>query len=155
MTLQSEATEDANSMLNSGKPSHLGEMIRDELKTAGFSIPSAAIAMAVNRSNLNNLILGKIALSHDMAFRLNVLIHPDDEPFNFARQMLNLQASHDWKKTAGLRNLIRTAVNAGRKYGEMHEAGTDGHLTLTAAGLKQKQEDEAKVEPEAKRHAEV
>lgn len=125
------------------KATHPGLLIREALKNAGFSIPGAAIAMAVNRSNLNNMLLGKAALSHDMAYRLNVLIHPGDEAFDFARAMLGHQAVFDWDRTAGLRNVIRAAVNAGRKYGEMHDAGTDGHLTLTAFGLKQKLEAEA------------
>lgn len=115
---------------------HPGQAIRAALKGAGFSIPSAAIAMAVNRANLNNLILGKASLSRDMAYRLNVLIEPDDEKFKMARQLIGLQAAHDWDKDAAIRNVARAAVNAGRKYGEMHEAGTDGHLTPTAAGLR-------------------
>jgi plasmid maintenance system antidote protein VapI len=118
-------------------------MIREKLKAAGFSVPSAALAMAVNRANLNNMLLGKSSLSHDMAYRLNVLICPQDEDFDFARAILSQQAAHDWKKTASLRNVVRAAVNAGRKYGEMHEAGADGHLTLTAVGLKRKREAEA------------
>ncbi|MBT2246320.1 hypothetical protein JQK15_22700 [Sphingobium sp. BHU LFT2] len=128
----------------SDKAAHPGALIRDALKDAGFSIPGAAIAMAVNRSNLNNMLLGKASLSHDMAYRLNVLIHPEDEAFDFARAILGRQSAYDWDKTASLRNVVRAAVRAGRKNGEMHDAGTDGHLTLTAFGLQQKMEAASK-----------
>ena len=120
-----------------------GALIRARLKSAGFSIPSAAIAMMVNRANLNNVLLGKAKLTHDMAYRLNVLVDSDDEGFDFARSILGMQAASDWDKTASLRGLARVTVGVGRKYGEMHEAGADGHLTLTAAGLRQKLADVA------------
>lgn len=120
-----------------------GPFIRAQLKSAGFSIPSAAIAMMVNRANLNNVLLGKAKLTHDMAFRLNVLVDPDDEGFMFARRILGMQVANDWHKTASLRALARVTVGVGRKYGEMHEAGADGHLTLTTAGLRRKLADDA------------
>jgi plasmid maintenance system antidote protein VapI len=121
---------------------HPGDRIREALKDAGFSIPSAAVAMAVDRSNLNNMLLGKSALSRDMAYRLSALVDGNDEEFRFAREILAQQGEHQWEKDAAMRRVIRVAVNAGRKYGEMHEAGTDSHLTLTAVGLRQKRKDE-------------
>lgn len=120
-----------------------GALIRARLKSAGFSIPSAAIAMIVNRANLNNVLLGKAKLTHDMAYRLNVLVDSNDEGFDFARRILGMQAASDWDKTASLRALARVTVGVGRKYGEMREAGADGHLTLTGAGLRQRQADVA------------
>lgn len=110
-----------------------GAVIRTKLNSAGFSVSSAAIAMAVNRSNLNNVLLGKAKLTHDMAYRLNMLVDARDCDFVFARHLLRVQAESDWAKTAALRRLARVTVGVSRKYGEMHEAGTDGHLTLTAA----------------------
>jgi hypothetical protein len=97
----------------------------------------------MNRANLNNVILGKTSLSHDVAYRLNALIHPSDDAFDFARSMLEMQAAHDWAETASLRTIARVVVGAGRKYAEMVEQVDTAHLNLTAGGLKQKVEDEA------------
>ena len=124
---------------------HPGPLIRDELKAAGFSIPAAAVAIGMNRANLNNVLLGKAALSHDMAYRLNMLINPDDHEFEFSKQMLGIQYQHDWAKTAGLRNVAKAVVGAGRKYGEMVERGDTRHLHLTTAGMTQKLKDEAEM----------
>ena len=123
--------------------SHPGPLIRQALKRAGFSIPAAAVGIAMNRANLNNVILGKTALSHDLAYRLNVLIDAADDKFDFARSMLDQQAAYDWSRTESLRSLARIAVKASRKYAEMVERGDTAHLTPTAGGLKQKAEDEA------------
>lgn len=124
---------------------HPGPLIRDELKAAGFSIPAAAVAIGMNRANLNNVLLGKAALSRDMAYRLNMLIAPEDDEFEFAKLMLGIQSHHDWVKTAGLRNLAKAVVGVGRKYGEMVERGETGHLHLTKAGLMQKLKDQAEM----------
>jgi plasmid maintenance system antidote protein VapI len=124
---------------------HPGTVIRDELKAAGFSIPAAAVAIGMNRANLNNVLLGKAALSHDMAYRLNMLINPGDDEFEFSKLMLGIQSQHDWAKTAGLRNVAKEVVGAGRKYGEMVERGDTGHLHLTRAGIMQKLKDEAET----------
>ena len=124
---------------------HPGPLVRDELKAAGFSIPAAAVAIGMNRANLNNVLLGKAALSHDMAYRLNMLINPDDDEFEFSKLMLGIQSRHEWAKTASLRNVAKAVVGAGRKYGEMVERGETGHLHLTKAGLIQKLEDEAEM----------
>jgi plasmid maintenance system antidote protein VapI len=122
---------------------HPGPLIRKALKDAGFSIPAAAVGIAMNRANLNNVILGKARLSHDLAYRLNVLIDPSDEAFNFARSMLERQAKYDWAGTASMRKMARVVVGAGRKYAQMVENGDTAHLTLTAGGMKQKALDEA------------
>lgn len=124
---------------------HPGPLIRNELKAAGFSIPAAAVAIGMNRANLNNVLLGKAGLSHDMAYRLNMLINPGDGEFEFSKLMLRIQSQHDWAKTAGLRKVAKAVVGAGRKYGGMVERGETGHLHLTKAGLIQKLEDQVDV----------
>lgn len=124
---------------------HPGPLIREVLKAAGFSIPAAAVGIGMNRANLNNVLLGKAALSHDLAYRLNMLINPDDDEFEFSKLMLGIQSQHEWAKTAGLRNVAKAVVGAGRKYGQMVERGETSHLHLTKAGLIQKLEDEAEM----------
>jgi plasmid maintenance system antidote protein VapI len=94
---------------------HPGAMIRDELDAAGYSIPGASAAMAVNRPNLNNVILGKASLTRDLAYRLSALLNPDDEAFDLARLLIGIQAQHDWHKDRASRATIRTMVQAGRK----------------------------------------
>eukprot|EP01037_Dinobryon_pediforme_P028900 gene28900-32349_t len=89
---------------------HPGALIRDELKAAGYSIPQAAVAMATNRPNLNNMLLGKVALTRDIAYRVNVLINPDDEEFEFAKLVIGMQAAHDWGKDSAMRSALRTVV---------------------------------------------
>ncbi len=95
---------------------HPGAMIRDELKTAGFSIPKAAVAMALNRANLNNVVLGKAALSRDLAYRLSALLNRDDETFGLAKLLIDLQAQHDWGRDAPLRKTIQVMVDASRAH---------------------------------------
>jgi plasmid maintenance system antidote protein VapI len=124
---------------------HPGPLIRDKLKAVGFSIPAAAVVIGMNRANLNNVLLGKAALSHDMAYRLNMLINPNDDEFELSKLMLGIQSQYEWAKTAGLRNVAKAVVGAGRKYGEIVERGETGHLHLTKAGLMQKLKDEAEM----------
>lgn len=97
---------------------HPGAMIRDELKAAGFSIPKASVAMALNRANLNNVVLGKAALSRDLAYRLSALLNPDDEAFALAKLLIDLQAQHDWGREAAVRKLALVTVAASRPHAE-------------------------------------
>lgn len=96
---------------------HPGAMIRDELKTAGHSIPAAAAAMGLNRANLNNVLLGKASLSRDLAYRVSRLLNPADDGFELARLLIALQAQHDWGKDAGVRDAIARMVPVGSTVG--------------------------------------
>lgn len=51
---------------DTGDVIHPGSMIRDQLAEAGYSVNAAAAAMALNRANLNNVVLGKVAVSRDL-----------------------------------------------------------------------------------------
>jgi plasmid maintenance system antidote protein VapI len=102
-------------MTNDNAP-HPGAMIRDELRSAGFSIPKAAVAMALNRANLNNVVLGKAALSRDLAYRLSALLNPDDESFGLAKLLIDRQAQHDWGREAAVRKLALVTVAASRAH---------------------------------------
>ena len=118
-----------------------GSLIRERLVGAGYSIPAAAVAICLNRSNLNNVILGKVSLTHDMAYRINALVAPDDEEFEFARQLLGLQADAQWIAGATARRMAAAIVKASRSYADKVEMGETAGLTLTAAGMRQRDED--------------
>ena len=69
---------------------HPGPMIREQLEHVGLSIPRAAEAMRINRSNLNNVLLGKLAVSPDLALRLEALLAD-----GLAELLIRWQAEHD------------------------------------------------------------
>ena len=122
-------------------PASVGNVIRERLANAGYSIPAAAVAICLNRSNLNNVILSKVSLTHDMAYRINALVAPEDEEFDLARQLLGLQADFQWNEGATGRRLATVIVKASRRYGDKVEKGQTAGLTLTAAGVRQREED--------------
>lgn len=100
---------------DTGDVIHPGSMIRDQLAEAGYSVNAAAAAMALNRANLNNVVLGKVAVTRDLAYRLSALLNPDDADMDFARLLVDWQARYDWHRDAPSRKTLLSVMQASRR----------------------------------------
>ena len=88
---------------------HPGALMAANLADFGLSVSEAARQMSVNRSNLSNVLNGKVALSHDLAYRLEALIGLD------AGLLLAMQRAYDDAEAAPLRALhSRTITRVSR-----------------------------------------
>ena len=101
---------------------HPGLWVRSMIEEAGYSIPKAAAAMAINRANFNDVCRGPtgqkpygVAVSRDLAYRLDALLNTDGEPGDLAKLLIDRQAQYDWEKEASLRRVIRVGVKASMK----------------------------------------
>ena len=73
-------------------PPHPGEFIRDEiLNELGLNVSEAAKVLRVRRATLSDLVNGKVALSPEMALRIEKAFGLNMET------MLRMQAWHDAK----------------------------------------------------------
>ena len=72
-------------MLN---PPHLGELIRENMKEAGWTITETAQRLHCERSTLSRLLNGKTGLSANMALNL------EDLGLGTADHWMRMQASH-------------------------------------------------------------
>lgn len=70
-------------------PAHPGRGIRHDLDALGLSVAVAAVGLGVSRSQLNNVLTGKCAITPDMAVRLEQGIGGTAEGW------LRLQAAYD------------------------------------------------------------
>lgn len=70
-------------------PPHPGEMVREFLDDLSLTVTKAADALNVSRNSLTEVVLGKRAVSLDMATRLELV-------FGLNREMwLKMQVAHD------------------------------------------------------------
>jgi addiction module HigA family antidote len=91
-------------------PPHPGAFVLDEvLEPLALSITEAAKVLHVRRANLSNLVNGKIALSAEMALRLEIAFGLDME------QLLRTQAWHDAVAARSKRNTREMLVKPYRK----------------------------------------
>jgi addiction module HigA family antidote len=73
-----------------GAPEHPGAWVRhNALEPFGLTIGAAAERIGVRRATLNDAILGKSALTRDLAYRLEALTGVD------AKLMIDMQAAYE------------------------------------------------------------
>jgi addiction module HigA family antidote len=70
-------------------PAHPGMVIKSELEELGVSISAAAKALGISRQQLHNVIVGRSAVSAEMAVRLEKGLG------STADTWLRMQANHD------------------------------------------------------------
>ncbi|WP_312083877.1 HigA family addiction module antitoxin [Brevundimonas sp.] len=91
--------ERTKQMVKLAYPAHPGELIRDEvLPDFGLNIVGAADVLKVARPNLNNVLNGHRALTHEMALKIEAAFGVD------AELLTKMQNSYD---------LARARANAG------------------------------------------
>lgn len=103
---------------DTGDVVHPGSMIRDQLAEAGYSVNAASGCLGLNRANLNNVVLGKVAVTSDLAYRLSALLNPDDEDMAFAKLLLDWQARYDWHRSAPKRRVIMAMIAVSRRHAD-------------------------------------
>lgn len=104
---------------------HPGLWARAMLEDAGYTISKAAEVLGINRANLNNVLLGPaedggnymrgpsgVAISRELAYRLDALLNEDGEPGDLARLLLARQAAYDWYREVNLRKRVMKEVRA-------------------------------------------
>lgn len=89
--------------------SHPARFVRDELKLAGYTISTAAAAMLIDRSILNDALNERMPISRDLAYRLDALLN-SAETDDLARLLIEWQARNDWRVEAHSREAIRAAI---------------------------------------------
>jgi addiction module HigA family antidote len=70
-------------------PPHPGEGLKDDLEALGLSVPKAAAALKISRSQLNRVVSTKSAITPELAIRLEAVIG------STADHWLRLQAAYD------------------------------------------------------------
>lgn len=89
-------------------PAHPGEIVRDEILPAfGLNIVQTADVLKVARPNLNNVLNGKRALSHELALKLEAAFGVSAELLTTAQNNFDLAQARAriGKITAGIRRL--------------------------------------------------
>ncbi|NWE53256.1 HigA family addiction module antidote protein [Brevundimonas sp. P7753] len=86
-------------------PAHPGELVRDEILPAfGLNIVQAAEALKVARPNLNNVLNGHRALTHEMALKIEAAFGVD------AETLTNMQNNFDLAKARSHREEIVAGI---------------------------------------------
>ncbi len=76
-------------MLTMKNPAHPGELARENIEELGLSVAEAAKGLGVTRQQLHNVIVGKSAVSPEMALRF-------EKAFGGGADMwLRMQAAYD------------------------------------------------------------
>ncbi|MDH5640590.1 MAG: HigA family addiction module antitoxin [Nitrospira sp.] len=91
----------ANSRLRKARPTHPGEMLREDfLPDYGLTVSSLAKALRVSRQTLHELLRERRAVSPDMALRLSRLFGNSPEFWLNAQQAVDLwEAAKNTKDT--------------------------------------------------------
>ncbi|WP_255500441.1 HigA family addiction module antitoxin [Brevundimonas sp. P7753] len=92
-------------MMKMAFPAHPGELVRDEILPAfGLNIVQAAEALKVARPNLNNVLNGHRALTHEMALKIEAAFGVD------AETLTNMQNNFDLAKARSHREEIVAGI---------------------------------------------
>ena len=92
------------------KPTHPGELVKDNIEDLGISVAEAAKGLGVTRQHLYNVIGGKTAVTPDMALRLEKALGGG------AEMWLKMQSAYDLARAraAGAERSVRRLSKTGK-----------------------------------------